>query len=396
MLRSNAPSTIRARQSSRRDRDRRSRSPSPRPGRIDRDAITDDGTFGSTIRRFCFTYMLEPEELFIFRGAENAYVRRYVYQFEVTPTTGRDHVQGYCELLQPRRKDWIKLHLLSHGAHIEKSRGSAKDNYVYCTKDASRMVDTEPVFGGDWSDMTGQGRRSDLTALHAKLNDLTVPLADVLKDDTVGPTALRYLSNVTAFRPLVSLHVPRHLTPEQVSFEWHCGPSGAGKTRAVYERFAAADVYAKAARTKWWDGYTGQSVCLIDDYRPNKDFAYDDLLRVCDYYPLPIEAKGTSFHLVSNTNTIIITSNKWPWELWPADEQDPTGVLANLEYTPLVRRCKLVCWKTLHPIQIFPLEVPDEDEQVIDATPPVNHRAGLYPVSNQGDDEPSSPIVLSQ
>lgn len=356
MLRSRAPSAL---------REQRDRSPSPRPNRIDRDLITDDQTITSTIRRFCFTYHLEPEELYIFRGAENAYVRRYVYQFEVTPTTLRDHVQGYVELLQPRRLDWIKLHLLSEGAHVEKCRGSAKQNYEYCTKEASRMADTEPVFGGDWSDLTGQGRRSDLTSLHTKLIDLTIPLEDVLKDESVGPTALRYLSNVTSFRPLMSLQSPRHLTPDQVSFEWHCGPSGAGKTRAVYDRFDPKDIYSKSPRSKWWDGYRGQSVVLIDDYRPNKEFAYDDLLRVCDYYPLLLEGKGTSFHLVDNTTTVVITSNKWPWELWPGDEVDPTGTLAGLDCTPLVRRTRLIDWKTLQPVTIWPLEAAEPSDEPI-------------------------------
>lgn len=48
--------------------------------------------------------------------------------------------------------------------------------------------------------------------------------------------------------------------------EWHHGPTGTGKTRGVRARFP--DAYLKS-NTKWWDGYNGESVVILDEMTPN-------------------------------------------------------------------------------------------------------------------------------
>lgn len=128
----------------------------------------------ATLRRFCFTYFLEPEESFLaLLEPDNAYVRRAVWQEEITPSTGLHHIQGYVELTQPRQFLWIKTHLVPASAHVEKTRGSAKQNYEYCTKDETRAPGEAPVIVGDWSDMAGSryyGYQFDAHLYHRSLS----------------------------------------------------------------------------------------------------------------------------------------------------------------------------------------------------------------------------------
>lgn len=118
------------------------------------------------MRRCCFTRHcgvsiddLQEGDLdefpFEFVEPNNAYIRRAVWQYEVTPTTNMLHVQGYVELTQPRTFAWIKAHIVGDQAHIEKARGSAKQNFAYCTKDETRYEGTQPTKVGDWEDMAG-------------------------------------------------------------------------------------------------------------------------------------------------------------------------------------------------------------------------------------------------
>lgn len=52
------------------------------------------------------------------------------------------------------------------------------------------------------------------------------------------------------------------VTTEKLRGVWIYGPPGTGKTRYVHEKYD--DIYDKG-QNKWWDGYTGQKVVLIDD-----------------------------------------------------------------------------------------------------------------------------------
>lgn len=61
-------------------------------------------------------------------------------------------------------------------------------------------------------------------------------------------------------------------------------------------------------RGQWWDGYQGQKVVIIDEFFGW--LPWDELLKVCDRYPLNVERKGSVSLFVAGT--VIITTNKPP------------------------------------------------------------------------------------
>lgn len=83
------------------------------------------------------------------------------------------------------------------------------------------------------------------------------------------------------------------------------------------------EAYPKNPRTKFWDGYRGQSHVVIDEFRGGIDVAY--LLIWCDRYPNNLEIKGSS--VPSEINKIWITSNLNPRDWYPDLDQATTDAL---------------------------------------------------------------------
>jgi len=94
------------------------------------------------------------------------------------------------------------------------------------------------------------------------------------------------------------------------------GPTGTGKSRRAWE-LAGISAYSKDPRTKFWCGYQGQRVVVLDEFRGSIDISH--LLRWLDRYPVRVETKGGSQPLMADT--FYITSNLPPAQWYP--ELDP-------------------------------------------------------------------------
>ena len=88
------------------------------------------------------------------------------------------------------------------------------------------------------------------------------------------------------------------------------GPSGTGKSRFVAKRWPKA--FWKSPEAKWWDGYAGQEVVVLDDF---KDYAMPlvDLQRLLDWYPLWVEVKGGSVPMLAKVYVITANTDPEDW-----------------------------------------------------------------------------------
>jgi hypothetical protein len=105
---------------------------------------------------------------------------------------------------------------------------------------------------------------------------------------------------------------------------WYWGATGSGKSRLASE-LAGVDAYWKP-QGKWWDGYTGQSNVILDDFRADW-FSYGYMLRLLDRYPLKVEVKGSYVEFVATH--IYITSHMNPTECF-ATWEDVAQLLRRL------------------------------------------------------------------
>lgn len=226
-------------------------------------------------------------------------------QFEITPTTGRLHYQGYIRTRDPKsfRQCMAAANIAARvNGSWRKANGNDQQNRAYCSKPESSVAGTFAECGTP----AEPGRRTDLEALAASIREGT-SLTDLAASN---PTEfIRHYRGLQEFSAVVNCK-PRDAS-QPVTVYWWFGPTGSGKSKRAFEQFPAA--YVKMTGNKWWDGYMGQKEVLIDDHRP-ADFAFSYLLKMLDRYPMMIERKGSSCHL--SGTTFVITTTSRPEILW--------------------------------------------------------------------------------
>lgn len=119
---------------------------------------------------------------------------------------------------------------------------------------------------------------------------------------------IRYYTNLHKIR--VDSEKPNF---RSVTAHVYWGPTGTGKSHTAWDR-AGPDAFSKDPRTKFWCGYQGQSVIIIDEFRGAIDISH--MLRWLDRYPCRVETKGSS--RILNGTSFYITSNLHPRE-WYSD-----------------------------------------------------------------------------
>lgn len=75
---------------------------------------------------------------------------------------------------------------------------------------------------------------------------------------------------------------------------------------------------------KWWDGYSGQSLVIFDDYRPSL-CPFHEILRILDRYPYRVQLKGSSIEL--SATSFVLTTCSRPEVLWHSRTTEQLGQL---------------------------------------------------------------------
>lgn len=270
-------------------------------------------------RRWCFTINNPTEDD---RGklgmlADDTELRKYlVYQLE-EGKEGTEHIQGYVEFQGNRSKGlkWMKKNICER-AHFETAKGSARQNKKYCTKEEGRL---EGPF--EFGEMPTKGERTDIKNLIAKAQE-GASFMDLVEEDPVGMA--RYFKFIDRLKEEVILKGTqerwkrkRAAADEKTKVYVWWGDAGAGKTKHVYEEEDPEDIYVfehMTGSSRWFDGYKGQSVLLMDEF--SGYVTKTGLLQLTDPYPkkpLSVQNKGgfTSVYF----EKIYILSNK-PWDQW--------------------------------------------------------------------------------
>lgn len=224
-------------------------------------------------RDYVFTAWEEP-------NIDDEQCRYWVYGKELCPDTGRQHYQGFIIFTRTHRIPGAKRVIRAgDGVHLEPRRGTRSQAVEYCRKDGKFF---------EW------GEFERLTHDQLFTQDL-----NFLKENYPA-FFCRYYKGLQVLKSSGGTK----WRDVEVHIIW--GPTGTFKTRQVMEM---KDVYKLDPPYTWWDGYFGEKILLIDDFKKgaiNRGF----LLNICDGYKLRLETKGS--HCWADWNKVYITSNYDP------------------------------------------------------------------------------------
>lgn len=204
------------------------------------------------------------------------------------------HLQGFVTFTKSKRLSGVSKIL--RRAHWEISRAKGSQAADYCKKE------------GDFFELDKRAQKS------AKRTDMET-VRELLAEKATKREVLNRVKTLSGLKiwdwAQTGLDLTRRNWPMDFRIYW--GKTGAGKTSAVRDEFGEG-VYFKMTNCRFWDGYQGEEVCLIDDWTPSDSYlTIDTLLRLGDRYPMRIEWKGGSGEFCS---TVLIITSNWDPKTW--------------------------------------------------------------------------------
>lgn len=236
--------------------------------------------------------------------------------------SGTPHYQGFLCFSQP--KSLKQLREIFDKAHYEPKRGTFQQAADYCKKDGNYYEwGTLPMD----QDKRGAAGKDAFEEMMRETIELV--RAGNYKDiHAVMTTHIR----ACEYRILKEQQQMRNLLTLDGDMEhvWYWGPAGTGKS--LKARTENPGCYLKMCN-KWWDGYNGEDVVLIEDFDKNHNVLVHHMKIWADRYAFKAEVKGGCIDI--RPKKIIVTSNYAPEEIWHD--------LADLE--PILRRFEVVEFK---------------------------------------------------
>lgn len=215
---------------------------------------------------------------------------------------GTPHLQGYVEFSTSVRFNRVK-ELIPRG-YLDRRRGTAKQASDYCKKDGD--FEEYGTLGG------AQGHRTDMDSIK-EIIDNGGTLTDI-RDEFYG-AYIRYQRSIT--RDLFAQASQSLRLGLNVKVYW--GRTGSGKTRAAWEETGEKFILRRGNTGYWFDGYRGQDLLIIDEFRSGTPYA--NLLAMLDIYPYGCDTKTEGVHWAC-WKRVIITSPIHPDNWYPNLDED--------------------------------------------------------------------------
>lgn len=193
-------------------------------------------------------------------------------------------------------------------AHLEPVR-DLHASLAYVQKEDSRVEGEKPLVKGEIKAGPGQGHRTDLDSLRARILDGQETVDDLLMGDT---TAWRHgcmTADLVAARDRARLGSGTRNVQVRVIF----GDTGTGKTRAALEGLRRLGTVCRV--TNWgpgaFDAYDGQDGLILDEFAGQPPLG--ELLTWLDVYPVDLPARYRSRPAAFVRVAVCANSAPWTW-----------------------------------------------------------------------------------
>lgn len=270
-------------------------------------------------RSYCFVLNnFSPEDCDVLTGCVSTY---YVIGQEVGES-GTPHLQGYIVFKDAKTMSALKK--LLPKAHWETTKGSPKRASDYCKKGVQSK--------SEWEELHELGPTFGLDAKFIEQGVLPKLRSEAGDTEKARWTEIRQLAEAGDWDTLGEKYPKESLIHDKcllrcnqrkrkidlsevdgdMPHEWFVGPAGTGKSRTARDENPGA--YIKDPTEKWWDGYAGQAVVIIDDFDKFQVKQGGDMKRWMDRYPFQAQVKGG--YLMIRPRKIVVTSQYRPDEIW--------------------------------------------------------------------------------
>jgi len=235
-------------------------------------------------RGFCFTWNNYPND----HEDRLQFEAKYLVYGREVGESGTPHLQGYVYFNDG--KTLASVRRLLPGSHVETAK-TISAAIEYCKKDGDFVERGQPPV-----DPVKKGRVEQLRWEAAWESAKKGMLEEIPADIRIRQySAIKRIGKDYMSLPGL-LHSPCGV--------WIHGESGSGKTSTVFKKYP--DLFTKNA-SKWWDGYQGQEVVLLDDCGHGEAVWIGRFLKIwSDKYPFIGECKGSSVSI--RPKKFIVTS----------------------------------------------------------------------------------------
>lgn len=277
----------------------------------------------SKVIRFCGTWHNADDEA-VSHFLDWDELKRVIMQEEKTQTGGL-HLQMYFETkTRMRYTDVARMFGISH---VNNAKGTAWQNYLYCTKEESAT--------GKFQIQRGEFKEPRTYTRENKVNGLDLMVEAIKEGATINEIARdhpkQFLLHNRGVAELIH-HTTTVKETKPISVVLLTGPTGTGKSYWVrqYCAWHEIELYNKQIQgikdTQWFDGVDGTTALLLDDF-DHGQVPFRTLLTWLDTYKLKVQTKGGTTW--AKWNYVFITSNRLPQDWYP----DQLGGI-----DPLIRR----------------------------------------------------------
>lgn len=315
-------------------------------------------------KQYALTYprceLEKTQALELLKGMEDVVavvVSRETHAEEDMEGGSGNHLHAFVKFATKRRRTPQSFELEGHHGNV-KIAGNVRGWIEYITKEDK----TPATFNFDVEECLKK-RSTSLTAAAAAAMTAE-QLAEV-----VHPAQYQRAMSGAALARMVTR---KHQDLEGPCGVWITGEPGIGKSFAVRSVFRGR-LYLKD-HSKWWDGYDGEEVVLIDDVHADAAWIVHFLKIWADAYPFNAETKGGMARI--RPRWIIVTSNYPLAELgrkrtrdgmeYP-DERDVEALRRRFKELEATERETIVPWLMATTSQ-------EDDVEDVDEEPAVKHR----------------------
>lgn len=242
---------------------------------------------GQRLRRIVFTLNNWTEAEYSALTEDFALQCKWIVIGKEVGEEGTPHLQGAAILGNQMTFTRLKGCPGLSRAHIEPMRGTPQDSMAYCSKE-----DESPFVHGE---LPQPGKRNDLRSATDRILQ-GASVMDLAKDPEAATVVVKYHKGLTVLRSLVT---PKRTHKPTIIWLW--GPTGLHKTRCALKSGRAMaralgrgreSVWMSSGGLRWFNGYDGQAVAVLDDLRAKHVPSFAFFLRLLDRYPMDVEFKG--------------------------------------------------------------------------------------------------------